>query len=280
MLQGGMPVRNVAHLFAPLHLELMQLLRALQPDAWNRRTVAGSWTVRDVAAHLLDGDLRKLSSHRDAHVGRTTAPPPRSYADVVHLINSLNATGVAFAERLSSRVVTDLLELTGRWVAEFVASLDPEAVALFPVAWAGETESRNWMDTGREYTERWHHQMQIRDAIGAPLLLEDEWYEPLLSFSVRALPRLYGELPAPVGSVVTLTIDESEMSWSLVREHDRWSLYEGAQRNPSATVHVSREHAWRLFYNAYDRDAAAAVLRIEGERALALHLVNARSVMV
>lgn len=273
-------MRNVAHLFAPLHRELMQMLRALEPDGWSRPTVAGSWAIRDVAAHLLDGDLRKLAAHRDAHLGTSATSGPPSYTEVMTLINSLNATGVAYAARLSSRLLTDLLEVTGRWVSEFVETLDPDAAALFPVAWAGESESKNWMDTGREYTERWHHQMQIRDAAGVPLLLENRWYEPLLSFSLRALPRVYAEVTAADGTALTLHIEESELSWSLVRRSDGWSLSEGAAPHAAATVHIARDAAWRLLYNAYNRDSAASVLRIEGDRALALHFVHARSVMV
>jgi len=43
-----------AHLFPPLHAELIALLRSLTPEDWERPTVAGSWRVRDVVAHLLD----------------------------------------------------------------------------------------------------------------------------------------------------------------------------------------------------------------------------------
>ncbi|HYH07829.1 MAG TPA: maleylpyruvate isomerase N-terminal domain-containing protein [Thermoanaerobaculia bacterium] len=272
-------VKDVAHLFKPLHQELMETLRALPAEAWLRPTVAPRWSVRDVAAHLLDGDLRNLAAHRDEHLFRPEGMEVSSYADVVSLINSLNATGVAYAARLSTRLLVDLLELTGQWVSEFIQSLDPMAPALFPVAWAGENESKNWMDTGREYTERWHHQMQIRDAVGAALLLDDEWYEPLLWFSVRALPRTYADFSAAEGTTMVLQIRESAMAWSLVREADHWSLQEGAAPNPAATVQVTRDDAWRLFFNVYGRDAAASVLTIEGDRALASHFVHARSVM-
>ena len=50
-----------ADLFAPLGAELVSLLRGLGESDWTRPTLAGAWRVRDVAAHLLDGDLRKLS---------------------------------------------------------------------------------------------------------------------------------------------------------------------------------------------------------------------------
>ncbi len=54
-------VPDPAHLFAPLHGELLALLRGLSPDDRERPTLAGTWCVRDVAMHRLDGDLRKLS---------------------------------------------------------------------------------------------------------------------------------------------------------------------------------------------------------------------------
>lgn len=268
---------DVSPLFAPLHRELILLLRSLPDDAWHRPTVAGKWRVRDVAAHLLDGMLRKLSAHRDGHLLRAGDQPPRTYGDVVALINSLNATGVAYGGRLSTRVLTDLLEITGAQLADFVLTLDPNAPALFPVAWAGETESRNWMDTGREYTEHWHHQMQIREAAGAPLLLDDVWYEPLLSFSVRALPRTYAGVRAAEGTSINIRIDDRPWSWSLVREAEAWRLYNGAVAHPATSIRIARNDAWRLFYNA---PAGESILQIEGDRQLGLHLMAARSVMV
>ena len=90
------------------------------------------------------------------------------YKDLVAFINQLNASWVAAAKRLSPRVLVDLLEWSGPRVAELFASLPPDGPAHFPVAWAGEERSANWMDTGREYTEKWHHQAQIREAVGAP----------------------------------------------------------------------------------------------------------------
>ena len=58
---------DTAPLFPELHAELLSFLRALEPADWERPTVAGAWRVRDVAAHLLDGELRTLAAHRDGH---------------------------------------------------------------------------------------------------------------------------------------------------------------------------------------------------------------------
>jgi hypothetical protein len=270
--------RYVADLFAPLERELVALLRGLELADWDRPTVAGNWRVRDVAAHLLDGALRKVSAYRDGHL---LAPdePIRSYSDLVGFINGLNASGVAYGRRLSPRLLTDLVEMAGRWLAELTEVLDPHAPALFSVAWAGESESENWMDTGREYTERWHHQMQIRDAVHAPGLLAGLWLSPLLDFSVRALPHAYASTEAPDGTAVALVIPgEERWAWTLVREGGRWELYVGEAKPATTTVTVEPDTAWRLFYNALPQ--ARGVLTIQGDPGLAEALLRTRSVMV
>jgi len=199
------PVYTAA-LFPGIYAELAALLRGLDVDDWLRPTVAESWRVRDVVAHLLDVDLRKLAGGRDRH--RLTARSAFSFADIVDLINELNAGGVSYSERLSPRLMSDLLEVTGGWVSAYVAELPPHAESRVAVAWAGEERSENWMDTGREYTERWHHQMQIRDAVGAPGLLQRHWFRPVLDLSVRAFRRAYKDVPAAVGTAVVFDIDE------------------------------------------------------------------------
>src|SRR5258706_15183782 len=97
----------IAALFPGLHEELIALLRGLSSDDWSRPTVAGAWTVQDVAAHLLDVQLRRLSAQRDGAGLPPPAPPLAGYADIVALINRLNAEWVEVARRFSSRVLTD-----------------------------------------------------------------------------------------------------------------------------------------------------------------------------
>jgi uncharacterized protein (TIGR03083 family) len=156
------------HLFAPLHDELMALLRGLTSDEWLAPTVAGAWTARDVAAHLLDTGLRRLSMHRDDYTPPTA---PDAFANGLGgFVNGINASGVAYAQRLSPTLLIDLHDRHGPQLAEFLASLDPFAEAKWGVSWAGDEHSPMWFDVARELTERWHHQQQIRDAVGRPPL--------------------------------------------------------------------------------------------------------------
>jgi len=270
----------VSDLFRPLLGELLELLRGFGHDDWQRPTVAGRWRVRDVAAHLLDGDLRKIAVYRDGY------ELPLDFAiasdrDLARFVNALNATGVAFAARLSPRLIADLLEVTGDWVAQVIEALPPHAPARFAVSWAGESTSENWMDTGREYTERWHHQAQIRDATGSLRLLAPRWLEPLLDFSVRVLPYAYGSVNAPPRTAVALIVEgETHAAWSVVRAEARWQVFRGRPADPAAAVRIASDDVWRLFYNALSDDAVNARVRIEGDAALAAPLLRARSVIL
>ena len=275
---------STAPLFPDLHADLLSLLRGLEPADWERPTVAGAWRVRDVAAHLLDGELRTLAAHRDGHA-LSTDGLVSTYEDIVALIDRLNAGGVAFAARLSPRLLTDLLEVTGRWMSSFVASLDPDAPALFAVAWAGEAQSDNRFDTAREYTERWHHQMQIRAAVGGrakpEVLLAPKYLVPLLETSVRVLPHAYRAVSAPEGTSVALRVATSPPhAWTLRREGGSWRLYGGEVAQPTARVTAEPDVLWRLFFNALRASEAPQALAVDGPPELVVPLVHARSVMV
>ena len=266
-----------AHRFRPLLGELLRVLRDLDADDWQRQTLAPRWKVRDVAAHMLDGDLRKVAVYRDGHQ-LPLDKPLASDRDLTEFVNNLNAGGVAYAARLSPRLIVDLLEITGNWVADLTEGLPPHGPAIFAVSWAGEAQSENWMDTGREYTERWHHQMQIRDAVGRPLLLNPEWMAPLLDLSVRALPYAYRSLKPPDGTAVTLEVSgQTNGAWTLTFTDGRWQIAIGTHAAANTIVRMHTDDAWRLFYNAL-RDSTG--IHVDGDRALAAPLLAARSVIV
>jgi uncharacterized protein (TIGR03083 family) len=278
-LQPLAPVPT-AHLFPDLHAELMALLRALAPGDWERPTGAGAWTVRDVVAHLLDGDCRKLTFHRDGLLPGSAGDGPPAYADLLAYLNRLNADWVEAAKRIGPRLLVDFHALTGPQVARFVQGLDPHGRALFAVAWAGESESANWLDTGREYTERWHHQQQIREAVGWPLLVEPRWLRPVLEVSVLALPRAYQDVAAPAGTSVGVAIDgPSGGAWTLRREAASWRLWAGEAPDASARVSLDEDAAWRLFFKRLPAADAQRRVRIEGDARLGGVIQAARAVM-
>jgi uncharacterized protein (TIGR03083 family) len=273
-----LPPCYTSHLFRPLAAELVQLLRSLSADDWQRPTVAPQWQVRDVGAHLLDVTLRRIAVNRDRHlapIGRT----PSNERELTAFINALNAGGVSFAARLSPRLITDLIEVTTSWLADVIEAMPPHDAAVFAVSWAGQSASHNWMDTGREYTEHWHHQMQIREATSRPrLLLEPRWMEPLLDISVRALPHAYRDVAAAAGAAITLIVDgPTSGTWTLTRDEVEWRISAGESDAAKAVVRVAADTVWRILYNApFDHGQ----VRIEGDAALAAPLLATRSVIV
>jgi uncharacterized protein (TIGR03083 family) len=279
-LREPAPLLEYASLFAPLHGRLLEVLGPLDDAGWRRPTRAGAWRVRDVAAHLLDNDLRALSYRRD----RMVPPPPDTPIDgfqpLVGFLARLNQGWVDVFTRFSPRVLLDLLAWSGPQVSGVMAALDPFADALFPVAWAGEERSQNWMDVAREYTERWHHQQQIREAVGAKLLEEVRFLRPLLHVSVRALPRAWADTEAPPGTAVAVHIEgESGGDWTLRRHEGGWALLEGAADAPAARVSIGERVAWRIFFKALSDGERRAGITASGDARLAAPMATTLAVM-
>ena len=257
-----------AHLLRRVDEKLIELLRSLSASEWDAQTVAPRWKVRDVAAHLLDTVLRKLSIVRDAwYVETAQIQSPR---DVVALVNRLNEEGVTVYRRLSPRVLIDLLEIACEQSASFHESLDPCAPAAFGVSWAGETTSLNWFDTARELTERWHHQQQIRVAVNRPGIMTPELYHPVLDCFLRGLPYLYRDTDAPAGTLLLVEITgDCGGNWLLSRASHRWELVKESAAEPAARVTIPQEIAWRIFTKGIDGDSARAQVKTEGDERLA-----------
>jgi uncharacterized protein (TIGR03083 family) len=267
--------------FRPVSSGLVTLLRGLPADAWHRPTLAGAWLVRDVVAHLLDSTLRRLAFHRD---GMAPPPPSRTIAserDFVAFINDLNAQWVAASKRLSPRLLTDLYEHASGEAADWFESLPLEAPALFAVSWAGEASSAGWFDIGREFTELWHHQAQIRLAVGAEALPDPRYLAAVIDVAVRGLPHALRDVEAEPGEAIGLDIEgASGGRWTLSREATRWTLWRGAADAPVARVRLGDEAAWRLLFNALPERDAAGQVHFEGRADVGRAFLRARSVIV
>jgi uncharacterized protein (TIGR03083 family) len=268
-------------MFRPVSGGLVTLLRQLAPADWHRPTVAGEWLVRDVVAHLLDTALRRLSFARD---GMEPPPPPEpitSDRELVAFINGLNAQWVATARRLSPRVLTDAYALAAAGQADWFEQQPLDGPALFSVSWAGETASANWFDIGREFTEVWHHQQQIRMAVGADSLPDPRYLHAVLDIAARGLPHAYREVAAAPGQTVVIDVSgPSGGRWTLTSDGARWALSRGEPASETARVQLDEDLAWKMLFNAAKGPEAARLLRITGDADLAGALLRARSVIV
>jgi len=268
-------------LFRPVSTQLVDLLAGLDRTDWNRPTIAGAWTVRDIVAHLTDGALRRLSFHRDRMPPPAPDMPILSERDFVRFINNLNAQWVSVARRFSPEVLTALFAQASTALADWFEQLPLDAPALFPVSWAGETESAGWFDVGREFTELWHHQQQVRLALGAPSLEDPRFLHAVIEIAVRGLPHAFRDTGAVPGACILLSVDGAAGGdWTLLRDEQKWNLWAGTAPQPMTTLRLTAEVAWRLLFNALSRDDAARLVQMDGDARLAQPLLAARSVIV
>jgi uncharacterized protein (TIGR03083 family) len=274
-----LPIVDTRHAFRPLSREIVGMLRATADDDWERPTMAARWRVRDVVAHMIDTALRRLSLQRDRPV--TAAVPPLSNRDLVTLINDLNATWVRAAGRFSPRVLTDLYSQASSDLADFVESLDLHTAALFPVSWAGETRSVQWLDIGREFTEVWHHGAQVREAIGAGPFSDPQWLRSVLQIAMHAVPYAYRDVVARPGVTVAIRVTgRASAVWHATYDGRRWTVEEGELVDPTTAATMPDEVAWRLFFNALSSADIRSRIHVEGDADLALPLFRARAVIV
>lgn len=235
------------HLFPVLDKMLINLLNALTDEEWEAQTVAKLWKVKDVAAHLLDGNLRTLSASRDGYFG-TKAENINSFQDLTVYLNHLNMTWTNAAQRLSPKVLTFLLEITGQQYSAHLNSLEPFENAVFPVAWAGQESSANWFHIAREYTEKFLHQQQIRDTLGKPGLMIKELYDPFLDTFMYAFPHTFREVSAAQGTVVSLIVTtEIGGQWNIIKGEQEWTLNKETNVKANAIVKIAPDIAWKLF---------------------------------
>ena len=258
---------------------LISLLEGLSIIDWEKETIVPGWRIKDIAAHLLDGNLRTLSMLRDEYYGEK-AENLDSYEAVVAYLNDLNADWVRATKRLSPKVIIDLLQSTGKEYCDYLKTLGLENKAGFSVGWAGEMKSKNWFHIAREYTEKWHHQQQIRLALGLDNeLLKEEWYYPYLDTSVRGLPHHYRDVVGQKGDLIKITFRGKMSKHWFLRYTDKWELYTSIDELPNCEVIINDEIAWRIFTKGIVKEAAIQKSEIHGKQELGIKIFDMLAVM-
>jgi uncharacterized protein (TIGR03083 family) len=266
------------NLFQALDQELIELLRALHEDDWMKPTLAKQWTVKDVAAHLLDGNIRIISMYRDHHFGE---PPTGTsdYRGLVDFLNKLNADWVKAMKRVSPLVIVEMLEATGQAYVSCLGALKPNEKALFSVAWAGEAESQNWFHVAREYSEKWHHQQQIREAVSRPGIMSKAFFYPVIDTFMRGLPHAYRHVEAPEDTVVQVKIknDEDTFRWAIARGKGQWNFTQSEKTDTSLLL--PGFIAWKVFTKGMAPQEALKYAEVLGNPLWAQPVLNMVSVM-
>jgi uncharacterized protein (TIGR03083 family) len=262
----------VADRFPALRAKLLDLLAGLSGDDWDRPTAARQWSVKDVCAHLLGGDVGIISRRRDQF--RLPGPPVENHQQLIALIDRLNAEWVQAARRISPQLLHEFLALTAPAVEECFASLDPMAMN-GAVSWAGPERAPVWFDIAREFTERWHHQQQIRDATSRPPLYDPYFFAPVLDAFVRAFPHNFRHTEAPIGTTVRLSISgEAGGTWFIQKQSDHWLLLLDSPSQLAADVVIPQDTAWRLFTKGLTAEVARSRSTVHGDDSFAVPIFS------
>ena len=266
----------VIDLFPEILEHLLELLSGLSAEDWDKPTACSLWSVKGVALHLLGDEVGNLSRRRDGHAWSGDI---EGWDNLVSLINEWNEMWVDATQRISLRLLCDLLRFTGTQMCDYFRSLDPYAMG-GSVSWAGPDPAPVWLDFAREYTERWLHQQHIRDAVARPGLKQPRFFAPVLDAFVRALPHTYREIDAADGTLVALTISgESGGQWSLLREKGLWNLYLGIVRQPDAEIVIDEDVAWRVFTKGLSKEEARSRVTVIGNQTLGLKVLDMVSII-
>jgi hypothetical protein len=172
------------------------------------------------------------------------------------------------------------VEVAAKSLAEFHASRDPHATAPYGVSWAGEEKSANWFDTAREFTERWHHQQQIRLAVNKPGILTRELYYPVLDCFLRAPPFSYRNFATKPGTYAQFIVSgDCGGSWHLHRAGESWQLVEEPFGEKTSETIIPQEIAWRIFTKGIDRESALSRTKVTGDTTLGQHVLEMISIV-
>lgn len=269
---------DYAALFALDDERLLELLRSLEPADWSRPTPCPAWDVHGLALHLLGSSLSVVSWHRDGHRG-TPAPAGVDEHGFIAWLDELQAGWVDAARRISPRLLVEL----SAWVAvafgETMAALDPSAVTA-DVSWASDGPVPVWLDQARELTEHWIHRQQLLEALERPADLRDDLCVPVLEALRWAYPYRLRDEMRPPGSTVEFRIDHDgdAQLWRLVCDGRSWSFDELATTDVVASVHLSRDQAWRLLTNNYRPDLHGPY-RTAGDHTLLARIASTRAII-
>ncbi|MEM6343475.1 MAG: maleylpyruvate isomerase N-terminal domain-containing protein [Bacteroidota bacterium] len=261
-----------------LEQKFISLIKGLTVEEWQAQTIAKLWKVKDVVTHLLDGNIRTLSMLRDKHFGEGTTAS--SYEELVTFLNGLNADWVKAMKRVSPQMLILLHEVTGPLYYQFYASQDPFAKAAFSVVWAGEAESKNWMHHAREYTEKFLHQQQIRDAVNKPGIMNKEFFYPFADICMMALPHTFRAIEADEGSVLKMQITgEMGGKWYLRRIEQTWQLSKEARATTDAEVIMGANEFWQIVSKSKRYTDFPDKIITKGDSTLAQHALSMVSFM-
>jgi len=270
----------VNDLFPKLNAELLKLLSETPDEKWYNATVCEGWDVKDIVQHLLKDYILLISRKRDNYRHpMITDKKFENNADLVKFIAELNQSWVDTMKTLSPRMLIELLDFSGTKLFDYFNTVDLMKVEA-GVSWISADRLPNWTDVAREYTEHWLHQAQIRDALGAPLLVSKELFHPFISAYMLAIPKTYKEVSAQLGTKIQISVNgEAGGDWYLEKVENEWNLCDGVANDYESSISIDQDTLWRLFSKGMEKEDAKQKVKISGDIELGEVILNTLSLI-
>ena len=263
------PVEDVRPLLAAEREDLLTFLSTLSSEQWTAPSAAPGWTVKNLALHLLDDDLGWLSRGRDGD--RSGLLDMTHHGSFVAALTAKNQRWVDGAQGLSLPVVVGLLRCTGAAMDAYYARIDLGGEGR--VSWASDGPVPQWFDIAQDLTERWVHQMQMREAVARVGTYRTEYLRSVLRTFIWALPHQF-RFGAPAGSSINVDLATGGRWFLTAQASAGWVLTEGQTKAPLATGCFSDEAGWKWLTGAEmpigswsvdgPADITAALLAVRG----------------
>ena len=277
-MKTEMPPVLVNDLFADERKALLDLFASLTDTEWAAPTVCTGWTVRDIGLHLLgdDAGIIKLS---ETKTPSAVSGKQNTWEEKVNAVNEGNGRWVEATERITKSLLIEFLKITGEVTLKYFQSRDLYALGR-SVSWAGPEPAPVWLDIAREYTERWIHQQQIRDAINKPGLKDKKFMGPVITAFMRSFLRVIPKANVENGTIIKVNITgDAGLECFPVKENGMWKLYEQYEGKPASIVKLDQESSWRYLTKNIGRSDIVNKFEVEGNKELGLTLLDAVSII-
>ena len=136
------------------------------------------------------------------------------------------------------------------------------------------------MHVAREYTEKWLHQQQIRDAVNKQGIMTKELFYPFIDTFMFALPHAYRNAEAENGTIIQLNVSSAiGGSWFLLRENEKWILKKENNLKSSSIITIDPDTAWKLFSKSLRPADVFSKIELAGDKDLGAVALETISVM-
>jgi hypothetical protein len=217
--------------------KLYEIMKNIKIEDWNRSTIYPNWKIKDIFSHIIDTSIRRLSNGRDGFNREDRKIKIDTYKDLVLFIEKFADEWVEATKRISPQVLLSIFLIVKDELYEYIKKQNHFDEARASVLWAGEIKSKIWFDYGREYTEHWIHQQQIRDALNIHPLDGKIYLEAVLEILIRCLPVTYSNINRPAGTRLKIeTIGAFSKEYYLINDDGKWNLYTGKDETADITI--------------------------------------------